>query len=87
MSAVSVCVPSVRVMLDGLGVNLTAAHVFYSQWEPLSVLDLSVTHCLQVGLLYFAVFGPNDFPIGVHRHSRFLTTHLQRGEGEKDKRL
>lgn len=64
-------------MLDGLGVNLTAAHVFDSQWQPLSIFDLSITHSLQVGLLYFTVFGPDDFAISVHRHSRLLPTNLQ----------
>lgn len=77
MCAESVCVPSIRVMLDGLGVYFTAAHVFYSQWEPLAILDLCIPHSLQVGLLYFTVFCPNDFPISVHGHGWLFTTHLQ----------
>lgn len=72
----SVCVPSVGVMLDGLRVNLTAAHVFDSQRQPLAVLDLSITHGFKVSLLYFTVFSPDDFSVGVHRHSRLLPTHL-----------
>lgn len=63
-------------MLDGLGVDLTTAHVFDSQWQPLSILDLSITHSLQVGLLYFTVFGPDNFAIGVHGHSWLLPTDL-----------
>lgn len=63
-------------MLDGLGVNLTAAHVFDSQWQPLPILDLSVTHGLQVRLLYFTVFSPDYFSVCVHRHRRLLPTHL-----------
>lgn len=74
-------------MLDGLGINLTAAHVFDSQWQPLSVLDLSVTHCLQVGLLYFTVFSPDDLSVCVHRHGRLLPTHLHsRGMERKAER-
>lgn len=72
----SACIPPVRVMLNGLGVNLTAAHVFDSQWQPLSVLGLSITHGLQVGLLYFTVFSPDDLSISVHGHGRLLPTHL-----------
>ena len=71
-----VSLPSVGVVLDGLGVDLTAAHVFDSQGQPLSVLDLRVHHGLQVGLLHLAVLGPDDLAIGVHGHSRLLTPEL-----------
>lgn len=73
-------------MLDGLGVNLTAAHVFDSQRQPLSVLDLSITHGLQVGLLNFTVFGPDDFPVSVHRHGRLLPTHLH-SRGRRSRKM
>lgn len=71
-----VSVPSVWVVLDGLWVNLTAAHVLDSQWQPFSVLDFSITHGLQVGLLNFTVFGPDDFAVCVHGHGWLFTTNL-----------
>lgn len=81
-----VCVPSIGVVLNGLWVNLTAAHVFDSQWQPLSILDLSITHSLKVGLLYFTVFSPDDLSICVHRHGRLLPTNLQSRGSRKTKK-
>ena len=64
-------------MLDGLGVDLTAAHVFDGQRQPLSILDLRVAHGLQVCLLHLRVLGPDDLPTGVHGHGWLLTPQLQ----------
>jgi len=76
--------PSVGVVLDGLGVDLTAAHVLDGQRQPLPVLDLRVPHGLQVGLLHLAVLGPDDLAAGVHGHGRLLSTQLAwRWRGEK----
>lgn len=70
-------------MLDGLGVDFTAAHVFDSQRQPLSILDFSISHSFQISLLYFAVFSPDDLSIGVHGHGWLLTTDLQHRGKEK----
>lgn len=78
-------IPSIGVMLNGLGVNFTAAHVFNSQRQPLPILDFSISHSFQIGLLYLTVFSPNDLPIGVHGHGWLLTTDLQHREKKTDK--
>lgn len=70
--------PPIGAVLDGLGVDLTAAHVFDTQQQPLSISDLSLSHGLQVGLLHFRVASPHDLPTGVHGHGRFLPTQLRR---------
>lgn len=84
-----ICLPSIGVMLNGLGVNFTAAHVFDSQRQPLSILDFSISHSFQIGLLYFTVFSPNDLSISVHGHGWLLTTDLQqrkkKGREKKNK--
>lgn len=78
-------IPAIGVMLNGLGVDFTAAHVFNSQRQPLPILDFSISHSFQIGLLYLAVFRPNDLPIGVHGHGWLLTTDLQHREKQTDK--
>ena len=53
--------PSIRVVLYRLWVDLTAPHVLHAQRETFAVLDdVRVGDCLQIGLLHFAVAGPND---------------------------
>lgn len=75
--------PPVGAVLDSLGVNLTAAHVFDTERQPLSISDLGLSHSLQVGLLHLGVVSPHDLPAGVHRHGRLLPTQLtQRGRGD-----
>lgn len=76
--------PPVGAVLDGLGVDLTAAHVFDTQRQPLSIPDLGLSHGLQVGLLHLGVASPHDLPAGVHGHGRLLPTQLrQRGRGKR----
>ena len=71
--------PSVRAVLNGVWEYLTAAHVLDGQRETLSVLDLRVGHCLQVGLLDLTVLGPHDLATVVHAHGRLLPAHLGGG--------
>lgn len=70
--------PPVGAVLDGLGVNLTAAHVFDTQRQPLPITDLRLSHGFQVGLLDLGVASPHDLPAGVHGHGRLLATQLRR---------
>lgn len=76
--------PSIRVVLDCLRIDFTAAHVLHSQWQPLSIFDFSISHCFQVSLLDFGMFSPNNFSICIHGHGRFFTTKL---ESKKEVRL
>ena len=46
-------------------------------WRALIVeRKLCTSKNLQVCLLYFTVFGPNDLPTGVHAHCWLLSTQL-----------
>ena len=48
-------------MLDGLRIDLAAAHVLDAERKALPVLDaIRVGDGLQVGLLHLAVLGPDD---------------------------
>ena len=76
--------PAVGIVLDGLGVDLTAAHVLDCQRQSLTILDLGIAHGLQVGLLHLGVLGPDDLAVGIHGHGRLLTPKLERAEGERD---
>ena len=68
--------PPVRIVLDCLGVHLTAAHVLHGERESLSVLDLVLLQRLQTRLLHLAVFGPNYLSAGVHGHGGLLPAEL-----------
>lgn len=76
--------PAVGAVLDGLGVDLTAAHVFDTQRQPLSIPDLSLSHGLKVGLLHLGVASPHDLPAGLHGHGRLLPTQLSDGKEEDE---
>lgn len=77
--------PPVGAVLDGLGVDLTAAHVFGTERQPLSVPDLSLSHGLQVGLLHLRVASPHDLPTEIHGHGRLLPTQLKHGGGGEER--
>lgn len=76
--------PPIGAVLDGLGVDLTAAYVFDTQQQLFSISDLSLSHGLQVGLLHLGVASPHDLPTEVHGHGWFLPTQLrQSGRWER----
>lgn len=58
--------PAIRVVCNALRVDLTAAHVFDGQRQPLAILDISVCESLDVCLLYLSVFGPDNLTTTVH---------------------
>lgn len=77
--------PPVGAVLDGLRVDLAAAHVFDAQQQLLPVSDLGLPHGLQVGLLHLGVASPYDLSTGVHGHGWFLPPQLrQRGKEDKN---
>ena len=68
--------PAIGVVLDGLGIDLAAAHVLDGQGQTLPVLDLLIPHGLDVGLLDLWVLGPDDLATGVHWHGWLLSPQL-----------
>ena len=65
-------------MCNGLRVYFTAAHIFNGQGQPLPILDVDVSEILEIGLLYFTVFGPDDLTTAIHTHGWVLTTKLKK---------
>ena len=68
---------AIGVMQNGLRVDVAGAHVFDTEREFFAVFELLVDgESTQVGLLYFRVFGPDDFSARVHGHGGLFTTKL-----------
>ena len=83
--------PPIRIVLDSLRVYFTTAHILHCQWQSFSIFNFSISHCFQVGLLDFWMFGPNYLSIGIHGHGRFLPTKLEEWQmtlsNEKENKL
>ena len=68
--------PAVRIVLDGLWINLATAKVLYGKVKSGAILNVLVSHGLDVGLLYLGMLGPDDFTSTVHRDSWFISANL-----------